>query len=68
MKSYLILIAVFCIFTAYQANAHDDPPAHDEMTGGPCWIWELPLYPVYCIFTDGNKADHPNPWVEAVPQ
>ena len=67
MKIYLIVALAIGIFTINQAAAHDDPPAHAEMTGGPCWIWELPLYPVYCVFTDGNKEDHPNPWVEAIP-
>ena len=68
MKIYLIVLAAIILFSLHQVQAHDDEYDHAQTSGGPCWIWEVPIYPVYCIFTDGSKQDHPNPFVEPQPQ
>ena len=59
MKFYIIVALAIGIFTIHQAQAHDDPEANHD--GGPCWINELPITPVYCIFTKGDRLNHPYP-------
>jgi hypothetical protein len=54
MKSILLILAML-IATA--AAAHEDATANHD--GGPCWVWELPETPIYCIFTKGARHEHP---------
>jgi len=56
---YLLTLLLILPFTLM---AHDDPEANHA--GGPCWITELSITPVYCIFTKGTRLEHPNPLPE----
>ncbi len=57
MKAKLSIVSLLLLCSS--AMAHDDPEANHS--GGPCWIWEVPLEPVYCLFTKGTRHEHPNP-------
>ena len=61
MKFYIIFV-IAALFTL-NAQAHNTGK-HEAAAGGPCWIWEIPTEPVYCIFVKGTRHQHPNPVVK----
>lgn len=67
MKMYIILFLAVGLLTMHiQANAHNTG-RHEAAEGGPCWIWEIPGEPIYCLFVHGTRHDHPNPVVKVDP-
>ena len=62
-KIVLLLLVLF----ATSATAHNTG-RHEAAAGGPCWVWEVPVTPIYCIFVHGTRKDHPYPeWLEDLP-
>lgn len=68
MKKFLLFVLVFfTVLITFGAGAHNTG-RHEAASGGPCWIWELPMTPIYCIFVHGTRWQHPYPeWLEDLP-